>query len=156
MMDFLTRVSNVTGLDYKSIVPREQAELIEKMVEEIENDNRSWSETVQIGDWVDSSDDGCYTFSGHQYKTKGKLYQVRAVDKHGKRVMVDGDYKDPNNPNPEKVWLGPNRVIVRNREIVWESSLQKSINQYDLTTLDDENRKQIQEMKYIPDLSNVP
>lgn len=136
--------------------------LIDEILADIDNDERTWSETVQVGDWVDASDDGHYTFSGHQYKTKGKLYQVRVVDlrPHSKTVIVDGDYQDPTNPNPEKVWLGPSRVIVRNRAIVWESSLQKSINLYDLTeestTLDAESRRRMEEMKYIPDLSNVP
>lgn len=162
------------GHAYSSWATKEQAEadaaerskksddLIDEILAEIHDDERTWSETVQVGDWVDASDDGHYTFSNHQYKTKGRLYQVRVVDLRpdSKTVIVDGDYKDPRrNGEPERVWLGQSRVIIRNGEIVWESSLQKAINLYDLTeeskTLDDEERRRWEEMKYIPNLSDV-
>jgi len=114
-------------------------EMFEEIMAEMRADEVSWSETVKIGDWVDCSSDGHYTFSGHQYKTENKLYQVRMIDirkdENGKvysrTVVVDGDYFDPSrNGEPERVWMGNGRVIVRNGEIIWESSLQKRIKAY--------------------------
>jgi hypothetical protein len=104
--------------------------LVDELIASMKDDERIWGETVQVGDWVDSWDDGFYTFSDHQYKTKGKLYQVREVDirPHSISVIVDGDYLDPAaNGKPEKVWMGASKVIVRNGKVIWESHLEKAI-----------------------------
>jgi hypothetical protein len=103
--------------------------LVDEILADFDNDNKSWRDIVQIGDWVDSWSTGTYTFSLHQYKTEGKLYQVRELDfRKNPLVIVDGDYFDPfGNGQPEKVWLGPSRVVIRDGKIVWESSLEKSI-----------------------------
>ena len=141
----------------------------EEILAEIHRDEVVWSETVQVGDWVDASDDGHYTFSGHQYRTKGKLYQVKVVDiradENGKvysrTVIVDADYTDPNGDGkPERMWLGPGRVIVRNGVIVWESSLQKSVNhvlanRHEWPEAKPEEWARMEEMQYQPDLSGT-
>lgn len=135
--------------------------VIGSILSKIVQDGQIWAETVQVGDWVDSSMEGYYTFSNHKYKTQGKLYQVREVDlrPQSKTVIVDGDYQDPENPKPERVWLGPSRVIIRDRKIIWESSLQKAINLYFLSdekhTLSGEELLKLEEMRYVPDLSNL-
>jgi len=119
-------------------------EVIAGLLDEIKNDDKSWADTVQVGDWVDSPFDGHYTFSGHQYKTKGKLYQVRVVDvrDHGTSVIVDGDYFDPAmNGEPEKVWLGSSKVIVRAGKVIWESSLEKAIKAIPPAELEEGNRQ---------------
>lgn len=134
-------------------------EVIDEILAEIDQDEKRWAETVQVGDLVDASDDGFYTFSGHQYKTKGKLYPVREVDirtdretgkVYSRTVIVNGDYQDPTSNRPENVWLGPSKVIMRNGEIVWESSLVKSARALLASDepLDDEQRKSLQNMLY--------
>lgn len=104
-------------------------DIVTKIIQEIKNDEESWKNTVQVGDYVDASDDGYYTFSKHKYKTKGKLYKVRHLDfRHNPTVIVYGDYIDPAaNGEHEKVWLGPSEVIFRNGIMIWESSIQKSL-----------------------------
>lgn len=111
-------------------------DIIEQLLLDIKEDERTWRETVQVGDWVDCSTDGHYTFSDHQYKTEGKLYQVRELDfrhdvdgnYYSTTVIVDGDYFDPSrNGLPENVWLGPSKVIIREGKTIWESSLEKAM-----------------------------
>lgn len=109
--------------------------ILEQMLREIDEDEVNWSNTVQVGDWVDARDDGFY-LSGPQYRTKDKLYQVRAVDiradaddkVYSRTVIVDSDYLEPELGNkPQRQWLGSSRVIVRDGKVIWESKLQRDI-----------------------------
>lgn len=108
--------------------------IIKEILEWIDQEFLEWSNTVKVGDMVDASEDGFYTFSKHQYKTKGKLYQVQEVDVRTDdtgevyccTVKVHGDYQDPTSKDPEIVWLGPSKVIIRNGEVIWESGLVKA------------------------------
>ena len=93
------------------------------LLQSLIDEEKEWASILQVGDWIDGNDDKFYTFSGHQYETKGKMYQVRAIDRRVKytTAIVDGDYLDPNgNGNPEKVWLSVGTKIVRDGKVVWE------------------------------------
>jgi hypothetical protein len=110
--------------------------LLDAMIDEIRVDADSWAAEVKAGDWVDCSEDGYY-LSGPRFKTKDKLYQVREVDirkdangvVYSRTVVVTGDYMDPASKRHEKVWLGCSRLVVRDREVVWESSLTRRISE---------------------------
>lgn len=136
-------------------VNKEQLDIINEILIELDNDNKTWSETVQVGDYVDSRTDGHYTFSGHQYKTKGKLYQVQQLDmRNDPLVIVYGDYVGDDPDNPEIIWLGPSNVIIRNGVVIWQSSIQKALAAIDLTTLSIEELKNYNSMIYNPFLPN--
>jgi len=106
------------------------------MIRARKDDEKLWSETVQVGDFVDGTLNRFYTFSEHQYETKGKLYEVREVDIRKDQdtgeiysisVIVDGDYRDPKSTTPERLWLSPGKVIYRNGVPIWESRHIKSV-----------------------------
>jgi hypothetical protein len=106
-----------------------RAKVFEDVLDEIKADEISWSKKVRVGDYVDAQEDAFFLSSNVRYKTKGKLYRVKEVDirsENGKvysrTVIVDSDVEG------ERMWLGPERVIVRNGRIVWESSIQKGLN----------------------------
>lgn len=132
--------------------------LVDQILSEIDEDERIWSETVQVGDFVDGSRDRTYTFSKHQYETKGKLYEVREKDMrkdengkfYSRTVIVDGDWQDPTRAEPERHWLGMSKVIYRNGELIWESTLIKaaraSLEGCDKLT--QEQRKELEEMLF--------
>jgi hypothetical protein len=105
---------------------------MQEIIDSIDQDWNNFFENVKIGDFVDSNEDAFY-LSGHQYKTKNKLYEVKQIDvrrdEHGKiycrSVIVEGDYQN-HKTKRNLVWLSPTRVIYRDGKLVWESNLQKS------------------------------
>jgi hypothetical protein len=140
--------------------------MVDDIMAQIFADEIEWSKTVQVGDWVDCSDNATY-LSGPQYKTKDKLYQVREVDirtdqdtgkVYSRSVIVDGDYFDPSRKGePERVWMGNGRVIVRNGVIIWESSLQKRIKEMILNPpaeLSESDFVKLKGMAYYPNLGS--
>lgn len=119
-----------------SAADRDVDAVIDEILAAVANDERDWAETVQPGDWVDAADDRHFTFSQHQYCTKDKLYQVKAVDIRAdesgrvycRTVLVDSDFTDPNGDGrPERMWLGPSRVIVRDGVVIWQSTHMKAV-----------------------------
>jgi uncharacterized protein (DUF1330 family) len=76
----------------------------------------SWRDTVQVGDYVNSSDDKTF-LSGGQYLTKGKLYKVKQLDFREDTksycVVVDADIPD------EIAWLSMTGLIIRDGIVIW-------------------------------------
>ena len=109
----------------------------------MDKDEQDWKSIVQIGDWVDSPDTKHYCFSGHQYQTQGKLYQVKQLDfrPDSTCVIVNGDWQDPTRTEPENVWLGYSKVIVRNGQIIWQSHLELAIKAIPTPELAEHNKE---------------
>lgn len=138
--------------------------MLNEMIDGIHQDEIDWSHVVQVGDWVPASDDGFF-LSGPQYKTKGKLYQVREVDirtdqttgkVYSRSVIVDSDYIGEDG-KPQRTWLGNGPVIVRDGKVIWESRLQKSVsnlleNRHLEPNATAEDWAKLEEIRYVPDL----
>lgn len=97
--------------------------LLDWVLQTLKEEQNEWAFVLQVGDWIDGNDNKYYTFTGHQYETKGKMYQVREVDRRPgyTTAIVDGDYFDPKaHGKPERIWLSAGTKIVREGKVVWE------------------------------------
>ncbi len=92
--------------------------------DEILAEEKSWRETIRVGDWVDSAEDATYTPSNIQYRTKDRLYEivdVRYVRDAGASAIVSGDYLE------ESTSIHKSRVIVRDGKVIWRSRIQQHL-----------------------------
>jgi hypothetical protein len=94
-----------------------QAAAAKQVIDEILAAEKSWAETVRIGDLVDADRDQHFTFSKTRYLTNGKLYAVKELDfrplHKSYSVIVDSDVPG------EIAWLHDSRVIIRDGIVVW-------------------------------------
>ena len=94
-----------------------QAAAAKRAIDDVLAAEKSWAETVRIGDLVDSTDDHHFTYSGTRYLTRGKLYTVKATDPRPDAksftVIVDSDVES------EIAYINGSNVVIRDGVIVW-------------------------------------
>lgn len=96
---------------------RNPDEVMNEVMEDILRAEKTWRETVQVGDLVDGTDNCFFLTCKKQYKTKGKLYKVKSLDMRPDDksycVICDSDVEG------EIFWQGMGTVIIRKGVIVW-------------------------------------
>ena len=93
-----------------------ESEITDEILAELDATEMIWRDTVQVGDFVDASNDQTF-LSGPRFITKGKLYTVKRLDFRPEQksytVVVDSDVPG------EIAWLGHGNLIIRDGVVVW-------------------------------------